>query len=249
MSTTIVVPTATAPVPARGDASFGILKDDICQAFGFDGDPRKLLLAGRFLRDVIDDLNRKQLWDFNLVSTTITTAAGTPSYAIPADFWKTYNARRDQDADFQLTTLRQKTFDTIFISQRSINGIPYILVIKNTFRLGTVTLFPTPDGIYTIPINYYKLISKPGADSDVLDLPLPFQGVPKYGAMARMAAVANQMEQVKYYEAKFEMGYREMSRSDEDIGDEDLRFINIEEVQARESYMNPAVRPRVFDLF
>lgn len=249
MSLTITVATS-GPTPSAGDQTFGSMKADVAAIVGMHLNPKKLSLAGQFIRDCIDDLNRKQVWGFNLItSSPITTSNGVASYAIPSNFWKLYNTRKTNDTDYQFTTMRLKNFDTIFVSQRNIQGNPYIMVIKNTFRDGTVTLFPIPSGGQEVTINYYKLISKPASDGDFLDLPLPYQTVVKYSAMFRMAAHAKDREQTALYKELFGVGYAEMARADDDIGDEDLRFVNIEELADRAEYSDVASRPRAYDLF
>lgn len=249
MSLTIVVATA-GPTPAAGDETFASIKQQIAAVAGRHRDSKALTLAGAFVRDRIDDLNRLQTWTFNLVtSPTITTSPGVSSYAVPADFWKVYNARKTSDPDYQLSTIRQKTFDTLFASQRSIVGYPYLLIIKNTFRGATVQFFPTPSAAFDLSINYYKLIQKPASDSDFLDLPLPYQGVVKYHAMMRMAALGRDSQQQQMYGAMADRAYAEMMRSDDDVPDENLRFTHIEELSYRSSYMDPAIRPRAYDLW
>ena len=245
-----VVAATGGVTPAQGDTTFGVMKSDIAAYFGMDRDPSKVELAGRFIRDVIDQLNLKQTWDFNLVtSSPITTSQGTSTYSIPSDFWKVYNARKSNDVDFQLDVMRQKSFDSVFLSQRLITGQPYIMVIKNTFRDGTVTLFPTPDGVHAIPINYYKLIAKPTSNEDLLDMPRPYQIVVKHGALAFMAGVAGDPGNQRYFQALFDREVEQMTDADEDIGDEHLRFLNVEEITARWSYDNVASRPRAYDLW
>lgn len=249
----IVVPSAvsTSTFPSSGVTTFGKMKSNIATILGVDGDARLEEQAGNFIRDIIDELNIKQVWRFNLVtSSPITTVAGQSDYDMPADFWKIYNARKTDGIDYMLTTLQQYDFDMLFVSQRNINGFPYILVIKNTFRDGTFMLFPTPDGTYTIELNYFKFIGKPPNDSTALDLPQPYQVIPKYGSTSRLSALVSNWQGARYWQALYDNAYREMKKSDEDDGDEELRFIQIEEMLARSySFINPASRPRALDLF
>jgi len=248
----IVVQTSTqTQFPAGGDVTFAQMKSDVAAYYGMDGDPIKEALAGRAVRDAIDDLNRKQVWNFNLVeSAAIPTQATVATVALPTDFWKTYNARKSDSIDYTLTTLQQGVQDRMFQSQANITGFPYVFTIRNTFRDGTVQLFPVPDGVYQIKIRYFKLIVRPSADSDVLDMPQPYQGVPKYGALARFGALNQQPENVRYWQTMFEQGVSEMSKTDENTGDDDLRWVNIEEFYARGlSYVSPNIRPRAFDFF
>ena len=252
-SNVIIVSTSSSStvVPSAGDKSFGQMKSDVAAFFGMDQDPAKVALAGRVIHDIIDELNMKQIWVFNLVTGPDTsTVGGQATYSLPTDFWKVYNAQKTSDIDYQIDAIRQSTFDTVFVSQRNINGFPYVMVIKNTFRDTTVTLFPTPDAVYTFNIKYFKLIGKPADDASFFDLPTPYQVVPKYGAMSRFAALNHQADLMAYWERVYAKVYGEMKASDEDMGDESgLRFINVEETAGRISYINPAARPRAYDLF
>lgn len=252
MGGTIIVPAADQTFPGSGTLTFAQLKSDIGRISGILDDPGMLELAGRFVNDVVDDLNRRQTYLFNLVtSPTITTVPGQQAYSIPDDFLRVYNARKTDGIDYQLTILGQKTFDTLFVSQRNINGLPYTLNIRNAFRDGTVSLFPTPDGVYQISVNYFKLIPRLTQDSDTLDMPVQFESIVAHGARSRMLATLSQYDGAKYWNELYEQGYQVMKRFDEDdSGDEELRFIQIEEILSRSySFINPASRPRALDLF
>jgi hypothetical protein len=237
--------------PAAGDTTFGQMKSDVAAFYGMDQDSAKVALAGRVIFDIIDELNMKQVWIFNMVtSAPIVTVSATSTYSLPTDFWKAYNARKTSDIDYQLDIIRQKQFDTMFVSQLNINGYPYVLVIKNTFRNGTVQLFPVPDAGYTFTINYFKFITKPASDTSYLDLPTPYQVVLKYGALSRFGALNHQPDLMQFWQKLYDQAYADMKASDEDLGDEvDLRFMNVEEIAGRSSYINPSVRPRAYDMF
>lgn len=248
----VVVASASATVcPAAGDITFGRMKSDVAEFFGMDQDPKKVDLAGRVIRQVIDDLNRKQVWDFNIVtSPDITTVVGQAEYTVPGDFWKLYNARKTSDLDYMLTTMHRRNFDVQFQSQINITGFPYVLHIKNTFRDCSISVFPAPDGIYTLNINYFKLIGRPTEDSDELDIPQPYQTVVQYGALERFGLLNDRIDLAGYWGKMFREAYDEMKRSDENLGDEDLRFMNIEEIASRGlNFLNPAARPRAYDLW
>lgn len=252
MAGTIIVPSIGATFPGSGTKSLAQIRGDIATIAGVKDDPAMEALATKFLNDIIDDLNRRQTYLFNLVtSPDITTVAGTADYAIPADWLRIYNARKTDSIDYQLNVLGRKTFDTMFESQRGLNGYPYTLSITNAFREGTVHLFPVPDAAYTISINYFKLIGRLTQDSDTIDLPIHYESVITNGAQAKMMATLSQFEGAKYWSDLYERDYQYMKRADEDsAGDEELRFINIEEVAARGmNFLNPNSRPRAFDLW
>lgn len=252
MGGTIILQSSGTTFPGSGTKTLASIKGDIATIAGVKDDPAMEALITRFLNDIIDDLNRRQVWLFNLVtSPNITTVAGTAAYSIPSDWLRIYNARKTDSLDYQLSILGQRTFDTLFQSQRDINGYPYTLTIKNAFRNGTVSLFPVPDAVYTISINYFRLIPRLTSDTSTLDLPIHYESVVTDGATAKILATLSQFEAAKYWSDLYNTGYQTMKRADEDsAGDEELRFINIEEIAARGlNFLNPAARPRAFDLW
>lgn len=239
----------TGLTPGKGDETFRAMKNDVAEEFGLDLDPKKIAFCGRRIRDTIDELNAKKLWRFNLIQAAdITTEAGEPTIEVPPDLWRVYNARKTDGIDYRIDSAQQDTVDLMFQSQNGITGFPYVATNFNIFRDGTIRLFPTPDSVYVITLRYFKLIGKPSADGDYLDLPRPYQCVPRYGAKAKVAAFLQQASAMAYWEGKYQEVYRDMNRSDEDTGDENLRFVSIEELGAY-SYMNPSIRPRMLDFY
>ena len=252
MTNVSVVPSSSTTFPDVGRVAFGTFVDDIATYFGLDQDPQKRAFIKRIIGDVIDDLNRKKLWQFNLVTAAaITTSPGVQTYSLSVvapDLWRIYNSRKTDSIDYTITGVRESTLDTIFQSQLGITGYPYLRADFNIYRDGTIKLFPIPDGAYSITLRYFKLITKPSADTDTLDVPPPYQSVIKYGALARLAAMAGQ-DTVTYWESKFGQAYEEMNQMDENQDDEIPRFINAEEQYGRWSYQSPNARPSLFDFY
>jgi hypothetical protein len=225
------------------------MKSDIAAYYGMDKDAEKVALVGRMIHDMIDDLNMRKLWRFNLIKAAdITTVSGTADYAVPADLWRMYSSRKTNDIDFMISGMQQHSFDVMFQSQNQITGYPYVRADFNIFRDGTVKLFPTPDGVHTISLRYFRLILKPSSDADLLDMPSPFQVVPKWGALAQLAAFVGH-QTVGYWQAKYEKAYADMNKSDEVLEDEDLRFVSVEEMAGRTGYDQVGRRPRYLDFF
>jgi hypothetical protein len=204
MSKITTVGTTTTTFPDGGRVQFGALKRKIATFFGLDRDSSKEAWIGELVKDVIDDLNRKKLWRFNLIEASdFSSVAGTSSYdltTIASDIWKVYNLRKSSDVDYTLTTVRQSVFDALFQSQSGITGFPYVRTDFNIYRDGTLDMFPTPDGVYTFTLRYFKLIGKPSGDENTLDMPTPYQNVPAYGALARVAAMVGH-HTLGYWEA------------------------------------------------
>jgi hypothetical protein len=241
----------TTPVTGGGTITFGQMKNDICSYFGMDKDPDKVAMAGRAIQFAVDELNRKQQWMFNLIeSSAITTVSGQKTIPLPTDFWKIYNARKADSIDYTLNSIRQADFDRLFQGQVNITGMPYVMVVRNTFRDGTVEMFPTPDAVYQVKIRYVKLIARPAADSDFLDLPGAYQEIPYLKAMSRFGILNSAPDKAKYFLDQYNEAYMDMRRSDEDEGEDVLRMTNIEEIAARYgNFLNPSARPRLYDFF
>ncbi len=221
---------------------------DLCSYVGLDGDNRMEALAARMSHDVIDDLNRRKLWKFNLIQAAdITTSNGTSSYAVPADLWKIYSTRKSDSIDYTIPSLQPRQFDILFQSQNSISGHPYVRTHFNIYRDGTFRLFPTPDASYTIVLRYFRLIPKPTAPGETLDVPPPYQSVIKYGTLARLAAYAGHSS-LGYWEGKWEQAYAEMKRADEHEDDAQLRLMAMQEA-AKYSYINPNARSQFADFY
>ena len=253
MSILPVGSTAQSTYPDTGRRSYGDMKIAICTYFGLDGDTEKERQAGQMIHDIIDDLNMRKLWRFNLYQASdFSSAAGTSSYnlsSIAPLIWKVYSLRKSSDVDYMLTGVNQGSFDILFQSQSGITGYPYVRNEFNIYRDGTITMFPTPDGVYTFTLRYFRMIAKPTDDSAGLDMPPPYQVVPYYGALSQMAALVGH-ETRTFWQTKYEQAYAMMNRRDEDISDEPLRFISIEEIASRStSFLNPSARPRYLDFF
>lgn len=231
------------------DDTFGTVMSDIAEEFGLHLDPHKVAFCGRRFRDSIDDLNRKKLWRFNLIaSEDINTVPGEETIQMPSDLWRIYSTRKQDSIDYRLDNVQQDTMDTVFQTQNQIRGYPYVAANFNIYRDGTIRLFPTPDAIYTIRLRYFRLIPKPVSPKDMIDMPRPYQQVPKYAAMAKVASFIGNRSAMQFWVSAFQDAYDDMNRSDEDLGDEVLRFINIEEIVAHFD-MNPSVRPRMYDFY
>lgn len=237
--------------PNTGKQCFGEMKEKIAKYYGLDKDPEMLEFVGDAIYDIIDELNSFKLWQFNLIQAAdITSVSGTADYAVPADLWRIYSMRKSDDIDYMLTGLPQYKFDVIFQSQNLIEGYPYVRTDFNIYRDGTIKLFPTPDGQYTFQLRYFKIIPKPASDSECFDMPSPFQQMIKHGARGLLAAFVERPAAMQFWHGKYEQQKEDARTSDEDIGDEDLRFLNVEEFTSRHSsYLNPALRPRYWPGF
>lgn len=234
--------------PSTGRKTFGQVKTDVAMNFGVDQDPERVSLIGRMIHLVIDDLNRKKLWQFNLVKAAdITTVANTTAYSVPADLWRLYSARKADSSDYRLVHMEEDQKDIIFQAQLNITGQPFVYTNFNIFRDGNIILFPAPDSAYTITLRYFRLIGKPASDGEYFDVPPSFQSVIEYGANVKMAAFT-ESDTLGFWKGEFEQAYHEMKEMDEDPGDEVLRFVHANEID-RYSFVSPAARGKFLDIY
>lgn len=249
----LAVAAAATTTPSGDQKTLGQMATDVATFFGLDKNPEKDAFIRRVIHSIIDDLNRKKLWGFNLITASdFSSVAGQATYSlasIASNLWRVYNLRKSSGVDYTLTGIRESLFDTLFQSQSGITGFPYVRVNFNIYRDGTLKLFPTPDAVYTFTLRYFRLIPHPNGDGTFLDMPSPYQSVVEYGACARIAALSNS-ETLGYWQGLFDRSYEEMNEMDENQGDEDLRLINIEEMDSRAAgWANPGLRPRFLDLY
>ena len=249
MSELTVTSNADSTTPKTGKITYKQMRYSILKDFGHDKDTEMDELCKLAIGEIIDRVNLKRRWKFNLIKASdITTSAGTSEYSVPSDLWGIYSTRKTDDIDFLISGLGQYTKDRIFMSQNNITGYPYVRTEFNIYRDGKIELFPIPDGVYTVSLRYFRLLLKPTVDDSPLDMASPYQAMIQAAARARFSLVSKDMNLYKAWDKEFQEIYLDAKLADEDVGDEDLRFINTEEGD-RYSYVNPSVRPRWLDFF
>lgn len=103
-------------------------------------------------------------WPWLQGSATITTAAGTASYAVPADWYRTRTLVIDtKGPSLELRQIRD--IDDVYSTDR---GLPCWYTIEGD----QVVLRPTPDGVYSITHRYQKVEPALTADSGAGSTPL-----------------------------------------------------------------------------
>lgn len=95
-------------------------------------------------------------WDFLLTNTTLTTAAGTQTYALPSGFG-TLASAGILSLNLELKVLQ----DRKRFMYGTVQGVPRFYTVDND----TLSLYPTPSGVNSILVRYYKTIDPPNATS------------------------------------------------------------------------------------
>jgi len=250
---TYVDTTTETTTPSGGRTTLQQMRDDICAFYGMEDDSKQEARAVRLIQDAIESLNRRKLWQFNLYqAASFNTVQGTETYSLTTlapQLWKVYSLRKSDSAGYSLTGMRQAVFDRMFPGQSGITGYPGVRVDFNIYRDGLLRIFPAPDAVYPMQLRYFRLIAKPTDLASAIDLPQPYQSVPKFMAMSHMAQFVGDSarSQGEYWKREYEQAYQEMLESDEGVDDEIPRFITSEELSSRmQDWINPNGRPAAY---
>ena len=108
--------------------------------------------------DAIKRLENEAFW-FNQAEATLNTAQGDRLYALPGDFLKISALKATyQDSDWLLNP-RSLAWQ---YDLSDIQGSPTTYVIHRE----SLTLYPTPDRVYTLTLGYLKRLATLSADTD-----------------------------------------------------------------------------------
>lgn len=131
-------------------------------------------------------------WKWLEARTTVATVAGTSSYTPSATDIRNYDRIYVADSAGNDTFMEWKPTQWVVERQHRFNqlsdrGIPRYW----SLFAGAIQLYPIPDAVYTLQIDYTKNITPMAAPTDVPLLPEAYDDILVYGAAARAAARAN----------------------------------------------------------
>lgn len=108
--------------------------------------------------DAIKRLENDGFW-FNQAEATLNTAQGDSLYALPGDFLSLDSLKASrQNADW---VLQPRSLEYIY-ELSDVQGSPTTYVIHRE----NLTLYPTPDQVYTLTLGYLKRLTALSADTD-----------------------------------------------------------------------------------
>lgn len=137
--------------------SFVTLRDKMRTWLAVDADRLANAAAGDCLNLAHKELSRKYDGHWNEVLDSFATAANDRDYALPAGyrtpltFWY---IDPDTDAFVELQRVEKDTFDALFPDATVTSAPSHYTVWGSALYLG-----PTPDGVYTIWRNYYRIVA------------------------------------------------------------------------------------------
>lgn len=170
------------------------------------------------LTDVIPDfitltenrLNRELRVRANMVRATTTTTSGTAFYDLPSDLIELRNITYDtSSSSYALTYLSPESSSREYGSTG--NGFPraYTNLGKN------IKLAPTPDGAYTININYFQKLNSLSNSVTSNDVLTEFPDLYLFGSCMEGAIYLNDTEQTQRFASIFQATLDEVKRSEE----------------------------------
>jgi hypothetical protein len=134
----------------------------------------KKALINLALRALVHELYKRT--DFGLKSATITTVSGTQKYDLPSDFFACRRAYINNDIDINLGNRQPGYTDE--------KGQPIKGWIEGAYKIvaGVTTyaeigFWPTPDGVYSVAVDYLPAIDALSADGDQCPIPVDFHDV------------------------------------------------------------------------
>jgi hypothetical protein len=170
------------------------------------------------LTDVIPDfitltenrLNRELRVRANMVRATTTTTSGTAFYDLPSDLIELRNITYDtSSSSYALTYLSPESSSREYGSTG--NGFPraYTNLGKN------IKLAPTPDGAYTININYFQKLNSLSDSVTSNNILTEFPDLYLFGSCMEGAIYLNDTEQTQRFASIFQATLDEVKRSEE----------------------------------
>ena len=133
-------------------------------------DPDDGLLTPDVLIDLIDEANKEleaeRDWPWRETSATITTVAGTASYAMPSTWLRTTSIRETNEQPLMELT----SIDLDYQNPGGATGQPTAFAVYGS----TLTLSPTPDAVRTFTHRYIRDVPQLAWDADEPLMPAMF---------------------------------------------------------------------------
>lgn len=158
--------------------TFGELKVCVAATFQAENQPAILVLAGRGIQRAVDWVNMHHRMRFgSKQSSDAALVAGTDTVSLSADFFAVH--------EIQLIDADSKVYSTLqyipwgqwndAIAKHNHEGEPLYWTSRNAFDDNAVQIYPVPDAnaaaAYTTRLTYYERVTRPTADTDIIDAP------------------------------------------------------------------------------
>jgi hypothetical protein len=196
------------------------------------GDKDVLQFTDASLIQWINDGQRECAIDNNLFqkSATSNTVVGTQEYALPADIAKLYSIKYDNS---KLRVLTLEEFDEVFESDGTERGTP----INTVIWAGKARLYPVPDAVKTLKIDY---ISQPTEVANLNDTPALPVAYHRRLVDYCLAMVAQQDDDLNRYQLKmdeFRTGVQNL-KGDNEVEQDSYPYISVDARDMGDGYFD-----------
>lgn len=136
----------------------------------------------QFMNDVNRRIINSRQWSFMESSGNLSYTVGDATNALPSGAQTIISLRQTAPTDADLTNkfIDYRTAGSKFASNMA-NGAPAYW----TYTGGQLTLYPTPDGSYTLNVRYLRKPTTLDDDADVPDVPEEFQEILVIGTVMK----------------------------------------------------------------
>ena len=119
----------------------------------------------------------RELWPFREVTDTITTVAGTQEYTLSSEFTD-IDAQNVQTVTLQGTINRKLVYwpySQLRADQPDFDLIGTSVPERYYLKTGSIGLWPSPNDVYTVNVDYYKVPTELSADADTPIIPVAYR--------------------------------------------------------------------------
>lgn len=167
-------------------------------------------IIGIWLNQSYNDLAMRWKWPWLEKTTTITTAAGSPTTALPADFmhWGRLRAGADNYVPEYVDAMDMRDYHPAK-KYTTEQGVPRYYSLFSEL----INWYPTPDAVYTYSLDYWKTPTEMSAGTDVTDVPDEYADVLVLMAVQRASIREQDFTKQQYMATQAEAQIQQMIRN------------------------------------
>jgi len=171
-------------------------------AHGFDPVQFGIARVNQYINDGLQLVaNRVQFYQEETTSD-FSTVSGTTSYPLPADFARV-RSLRDTGNTTEMMNVDLRMIDRSTVT----SGRPLYYALDGT----NVHLYPTPDGVYSMELRYWKVPATLALDADVPSLPVRWHRLLSLWAIQECYAAEDDPQTAQYWKQRFDEGLSEFA--------------------------------------
>ena len=162
----------------------------------------------QFIRDRINEGEKKLLAEIDMrvafTATSVSASSGYTTYYLPSNFQRVYNVTLEQ-SDGTVVALEETPFTELDLLNRDQTGQPKRYALASQGGDNTITLWPVPDGSYTVAVRYYGLPGEMSAGDDTPLIPEQWQDLLVRYALIKCYERENDYNSAQYHRNIYEL--------------------------------------------